>query len=66
MFEDKEFTLVQLYTFAGCVSIPLFIITGATSAVFWIIGASLVVIIVHAVFMQRDEEDPFMVQINAV
>ena len=65
-FLGKEISLAQLYTVAGCCSIPLFLITGATSAVFWIIGASLCIIVVHAVFYQRDEEDPFMVQMNAV
>lgn len=58
-FGNKEFNLAQLYSAAFICSIPLFIFAGATSALFWIIGASIVVICLHAIFYARDEEDPF-------
>ena len=63
----KELSLAQLYATAGICSIPLFIFAGAGSAVFWIIGASIFVILLHAVFYAREEqEDPFMMQMNIV
>lgn len=63
----KELNLAQLYCAAGLLSVPLFLIAGAGSAVFWIIGASIVVIVLHAVFYARDEqEDPFAMQMNVV
>jgi hypothetical protein len=34
----KEMTLAQVYTALGLISIPVFLIAGAGSAVFWIIG----------------------------
>jgi hypothetical protein len=63
----KELSLAQLYTAAGLCSIPLFLFAGASSAVFWIIGASLFIIVLHAVFYSRDElDDPFLPQMNIV
>lgn len=63
----KELGLAQLYSAAAILSIPLFLIAGAGSAVFWIIGASMVVIALHASFYSReDQEDPFLVQMNVV
>lgn len=48
-------------------SIPLFLLAGAGSAVFWIIGASSVLICLHASFYAREEpEDPFLAQMNIV
>ena len=42
-------------------SIPIFLMAGVGSAIFWIIGATVVVSALHAVFYARDEpEDPFM------
>lgn len=61
----RQVKLGQLYTVLGCVSIPIFLIAGAGSALFWIIGASVVCILLHAVFYSRDEqEDPFTAQLN--
>jgi len=34
----KEMSLAQVYTTLGLISIPVFLIAGAGSAVFWIIG----------------------------
>ncbi|CAF0926429.1 unnamed protein product [Brachionus calyciflorus] len=63
----KEMGMAQLYMGAGFCSLPLFLIAGAGSAVFWIIGASFFVIALHASFYSREEqEDPFMVQMNVV
>lgn len=59
--------LAQMYTVAAILSIPLFLFAGASSAVFWIIGASLVVVVIHAVFYARDDsDDPFLAQMNTV
>jgi hypothetical protein len=42
-------------------SIPIFLFAGVGSAIFWIIGASVVVSALHAAFYARDEpDDPFM------
>jgi hypothetical protein len=41
----------------------------ASSAVFYIIGVSLFIIVLHAVFYSRDElddDDPFLPQMNIV
>lgn len=63
----RDLSLAQLYSVAGVFSVPLFLIAGAGSAVFWIIGASIFVIILHAAFYSREEqEDPFLVQMNIV
>ena len=66
-FFGREMSLAQLYSVAGIFSVPLFLIAGAGSAVFWIIGASIFVIILHAAFYAREEqEDPFLLQMNIV
>ena len=63
----KSFSLGQLYSAAGICSVPLFLIAGAGSAVFWIIGASIFVIFLHGIFYSRDEQDdPFLAQLNVV
>lgn len=63
----RTVSLGQLYSMVGICSIPLFLIAGAGSAVFWIIGASIVVIMLHAGFYSREEqEDPFLAQLNIV
>ncbi len=63
----KELSVAQLYTVAGICSIPIFLFAGASSAVFWIIGASLFVICLHAAFYSRDDlDDPFLPQMNIV
>jgi len=52
----KEVTVAQQYGAVGVLSFPLFWLAGAGSAVFWIIGASFFVIMLHAGFYRTQEE----------
>ncbi|XP_059142630.1 prenylated Rab acceptor protein 1-like [Physella acuta] len=51
-----ELSLAQQYGGVGLLSFPLFWLAGAGSAVFWVIGASFFVIMLHASFYQTQEE----------
>merc|ERR1712066_150327 len=53
----REVTLAQQYAAIGVGSIPLFVIAGAGTAVFWVIGASLFIIALHASFYNFDALD---------
>jgi len=53
----REVTLAQQYAAIAVGSIPLFVIAGAGTAVFWVIGASLFVIAIHASFYNFDALD---------
>lgn len=44
----RELSLVEQYTAVGILSIPIFWMAGAGSAVFWVIGASFFAIALHA------------------
>merc|ERR1711902_204476 len=57
IFGGKEITLAQQYAAIAVGSIPLFVIAGAGTAVFWVIGASLFVIGLHASFYNFDALD---------
>lgn len=46
----KELTLAQQYGVLALCSIPLYYMVGAHGAMFWVIGASLTVITLHASF----------------
>ena len=60
-FLGREIGVNQLYLSMILASIPIFLMAGVGSAIFWIIGATVVVSALHAVFYARDEpEDPFM------
>lgn len=51
----------QFYFAMILISVPVFLMAGVGSAIFWIIGATVVVNALHAIFYSRDEqEDPFM------
>ena len=47
----REFSPAELYTALGVISVPVFYIVGAGSAIFWIIGASVVITLLHAIMM---------------
>ncbi|KAK2707286.1 hypothetical protein QYM36_015094 [Artemia franciscana] len=47
-------TLPQQYAVVGVLSFPLFYIAGAGAAVFWILGASVFLIVLHAAFFDSD------------
>merc|ERR1712137_157377 len=49
-FMGKEVSLAQQYAGVGLASIPIFILAGAGTAVFWVIGASVFCVIMHAAF----------------
>ncbi|KAL5020309.1 hypothetical protein ScPMuIL_003201 [Solemya velum] len=56
----RELSLFQQYTAVGIASFPLFWIAGAGAAVFWVIGASFFVIMLHASMYKTEEEaEPF-------
>lgn len=45
---NRELTAVQQYCLVGMMCFPLFYLTGAGSAVFWVLGASFFIIMLHA------------------
>lgn len=53
----REVSLAQQYALVGLCAIPLFLLAGAGSAVFWVIGASMVFIGVHASFYNYEALD---------
>ncbi|TRY80382.1 hypothetical protein TCAL_04860 [Tigriopus californicus] len=53
----REVSLAQQYGLVGLCAIPLFLLAGAGSAVFWVIGASMVFIGVHASFYNYEALD---------
>jgi hypothetical protein len=60
----KELTSAQQSIISGCVSVPLFILAGATSAIFWVFGASVVLVGGHGAFrlpeVDPEEADTFL------
>jgi len=58
-----EVNLAQQYALVGLCSFPLFLLAGAGSAIFWIIGASFFLIMLHASFYAietlNNEEEGF-------
>lgn len=46
----KELTLAQQYAVLAFCSLPLYYIVGAHGAMFWVIGASITIITLHAAF----------------
>ncbi|XP_028143869.1 prenylated Rab acceptor protein 1 [Diabrotica virgifera virgifera] len=46
----KELTLAQQYVIVTLCSLPIFFMVGAHGAIFWVLGASMVVITLHAAF----------------
>ncbi|XP_037093486.1 prenylated Rab acceptor protein 1-like [Pollicipes pollicipes] len=50
----REVPLAQQYAGVAMLSIPLFLIVGASSALFWVIGASFFVIMLHASFFKHE------------
>lgn len=50
----KELTLAQQYGLLALCSMPVYYLVGAHGAMFWVIGASIVVITLHAAFYNID------------
>jgi len=67
-FMGKEVSLAQQYVGVGLASIPIFILAGAGTAVFWVIGASIVFIVMHAAFYNYESEieDAFELQMEEI
>lgn len=58
--KGREIGVNQLYLAMMLASVPIFLMAGVGSAIFWIIGATVVVNALHAVFYARDDpDDPF-------
>ncbi|CAH1118715.1 unnamed protein product [Phaedon cochleariae] len=60
----KELTLAQQYGLVSLCSMPIYYLVGAHGAMFWVIGASMVVITLHASFYNIEtliakEEDSY-------
>lgn len=57
----KELTIAQQYGLLAVCSMPIYYIVGAHGAMFWVIGASVIFITLHAAFYNIDvllnEED---------
>ncbi|XP_788641.3 prenylated Rab acceptor protein 1 [Strongylocentrotus purpuratus] len=51
-----ELTLIQQYGAVAMLSIPLFFLAGAGSAVFWVLGASFFFVMLHAVFYNPQDQ----------
>eukprot|EP00069_Balaena_mysticetus_P004528 bmy_17417T0 len=62
----REVTPAHQYALAGTVSFPFFWLAGAGSAVFWVLGATLVVIGSHAAFHQVEAMDGEELQMEPV
>ncbi|MBW01400.1 Prenylated Rab acceptor protein 1, partial [Eschrichtius robustus] len=62
----REVTPAHQYALAGTVSFPFFWLAGAGSAVFWVLGATLVVIGSHAAFHQVEAVDGEELQMEPV
>jgi len=62
----RELTPSQQYAAIGAASFPLLWLSGAGGAVFWILGASLVLIGLHAVFYRRLDENGFELEMEEV
>ncbi|KAB7501968.1 Prenylated Rab acceptor protein 1, partial [Armadillidium nasatum] len=64
-----ELTLPQQYIGIGVISVPIFYLAGATTAIFWVIGASFFVIMLHATLYDIEsivgsEDQPFDLQME--
>ncbi|XP_048254106.1 prenylated Rab acceptor protein 1-like isoform X2 [Haliotis rufescens] len=63
----REVTVAQQYACVGVLSFPLFWLAGAGSAVFWVIGASFFVIMLHATLhVTAEEAEAFDIDMDEV
>lgn len=54
MVAGREVPLAQQYAGVALLSVPIFLLVGASSALFWVIGASFFVIMLHATFFKHE------------
>ncbi|XP_038623211.1 prenylated Rab acceptor protein 1 [Tachyglossus aculeatus] len=66
MLFGREVPPAHQYALAGAISFPFFWLAGAGSAVFWVLGATLVVIGSHAAFHQLESGDTEELQMEPV
>lgn len=66
----KELTLAQQYGLVTLCSMPVYYMVGAHGAMFWVLGASMIIITLHAAFYniealapRRDDEFPLMEEV---
>ncbi|KAL1501600.1 hypothetical protein ABEB36_006897 [Hypothenemus hampei] len=66
----KELTLAQQYGLVAICSMPVYYLVGAHGAIFWVLGASMVIITLHAAFYniealapRRDDEFPLLEEV---
>ncbi|XP_050316171.1 prenylated Rab acceptor protein 1 [Anthonomus grandis grandis] len=66
----KELTLAQQYGLVFACSMPIYYLVGAHAAMFWVIGASIVIITLHAAFYnieaiiaRQDDEFPLLEEV---
>lgn len=66
----KELSLAQQYGLVGLCSMPVYYLVGAHGAMFWVIGASIVIITLHAAFYniealitRKDDEFPLLEEV---
>ncbi|CAF1376254.1 unnamed protein product [Adineta steineri] len=62
----RQIPLTQQYIAVLCLCVPLLIMVGAGSAIFWILGASVFIIALHAIFHQTPNQDAFGLQMEEV
>ncbi|KAK4036180.1 hypothetical protein OUZ56_028246 [Daphnia magna] len=63
----QEISLAQQYGLIAMVSLPLFYLAGAGSVVFWVLGASMFFIVLHASFYNNESpEESFELPIQQV
>ena len=69
MVAGREVPLAQQYAGVALLSVPIFLLVGASSALFWVIGASFFVIMLHATFFKHEalagsEEDAELFEVT--
>ena len=65
----RELNATQQYAGVALLSIPIFLLAGAGSVIFWVLGASIFAVLLHAGFYQSDladDELPFEVVMDKV
>ncbi|CAF2636265.1 unnamed protein product [Rotaria sp. Silwood2] len=60
----RQISLTHQYLAVMCLCVPLLVMVGAGSAIFWILGASVVVIFLHALFHQTPNQEAYGVQME--
>jgi len=62
----RQIPITQQYLAVFCLCIPLLVMVGAGSAIFWILGASVFFVFLHALFHQTPNQEAFGVQMEEV